>query len=313
MSSEEYNVVVPDRLLHRMANAEADFFWRVGRRDSIEIIKKSALGCRYPLTMLEKLLGKEKVKTLKILEIGSGYGFSLCYMLKLGLDIVGIEPGASTGFDGRYTRAVELLEANLIPDARTKLLDASAENLPFDDNTFDAVISVAVLEHVRDLDMSMREAIRVLKLGGLLWANVPNYNSTYEGHYDIFWIPRITKGVAKRYVKLFRRDPSFVDELNFTTPKMFKKYLNSEETHGRLYLCGRCWVNVIFFGYNCCLCSNLLSGLTESVGVLGKVVSLLQHSSIRRTLKIPLRVCTKVLEVLGLAAVFDLVLYKRGT
>jgi len=233
--------------------------------------------------------------------------------LKLGLDVVGIEPGASAGFEGRYERAIELLESNLITNARTRLLDATAENLPFDDNTFDAVISVAVLEHVRDLDVSMREAIRVLKPGGLLWANVPNYNSIYEGHYDVFWIPHVTKGVAKRYVGLFGRDPSFVDELNFTTPKMFKRYLDSKETHGRLCPYGRGWTGAILLSYNCCVNSSLLPESTEIAGVRGKAVSLLRHRSIRRVLRIPLGICAKALETMGLATVFDVVLCKRGT
>jgi len=306
-----YDVVTPDQLLHKMADAEADFFWRVGKRDSMEAIRKSVSGCRYPLTMLERLLGREKVKTLKVLEIGSGYGFSLCCMLKLGLDVVGIEPGASAGFEGRYERAIELLESNLITNARTRLLDATAENLPFDDNTFDAVISVAVLEHVRDLDMSMKEAIRVLKPGGLLWANVPNYNSIYEGHYNMFWIPYITRSIARGYVKLFGRDPNFVDELNFTTPKMFKRYLDSKETCGRLYPSGRGWINAVFFGYNCCVNSDFLPESTEIAGVKGKAVSLLRHKGTRKVLRIPLGICVGVLGILGLATVFDAVLFKR--
>jgi len=102
---------------------------------------------------------------------------------------------------------VELLEANRIPEPESRIFNAIAEKLPFPDGYFDVVVSVAVLEHVQDLDATMLESLRVLKVGGMLWANVPNYNSVHEGHYNLFWIPRMSKSIAKRYVKLFGRDP----------------------------------------------------------------------------------------------------------
>jgi SAM-dependent methyltransferase len=45
---------------------------------------------------------------------------------------------------------------------------ASATELPFEDNSFDAIWSYAVLEHVPDPERSLREMRRVLKQDGLL-------------------------------------------------------------------------------------------------------------------------------------------------
>lgn len=47
------------------------------------------------------------------------------------------------------------------------------EALPFSDASFDAVISIAVLEHVRDPFRCAREIVRVLKPGGRLYCVVP--------------------------------------------------------------------------------------------------------------------------------------------
>jgi SAM-dependent methyltransferase len=72
-----------------------------------------------------------------------------------------------------------------------------AEHLPFRDSTFDAVLSIAVLEHVRDPIQAAREIVRVLKPGGELLCAVPflqpmhgfphhYFNATPEGLRRLF-------------------------------------------------------------------------------------------------------------------------------
>ncbi len=55
------------------------------------------------------------------------------------------------------------------------------EHLPFADASFDGVISVAVLEHVRDPFQCAREISRVLKPGGRLYCSVP-FLQPYHGY-----------------------------------------------------------------------------------------------------------------------------------
>lgn len=48
-----------------------------------------------------------------------------------------------------------------------------AHNLPFADDTFDSVLCIAVLEHVRDPQSMVSEMIRVARPGGLVYAELP--------------------------------------------------------------------------------------------------------------------------------------------
>ncbi len=43
---------------------------------------------------------------------------------------------------------------------------ADAEGIPYEDNTFDLVVGHAVLHHIPDVELSLREVVRVLKPGG---------------------------------------------------------------------------------------------------------------------------------------------------
>lgn len=48
------------------------------------------------------------------------------------------------------------------------------EEMPFPDGYFDGVVATDILEHVLDLNLALRELLRVLKAGGLLIIRVPN-------------------------------------------------------------------------------------------------------------------------------------------
>jgi SAM-dependent methyltransferase len=217
------NVVVPEDLAEEIISEEsADFAKISGCRDTGAAMRGmlSATHGLYDLTapFLERFANP------KVLELGSGNGLNLCDLLKRGLDAYGIEPGEAP-FDGRFTRAVKLLEANGIDDAKTRLLSAVAEDLPFPDATFDLVVSNAVIEHVRDVKKAFAEAVRVTKPGGILVMQMPNYDSFYEGHYRIPWLPYAlrTKSAARVWVgKVWKRPIDFLDTLNFTTPSKLK-------------------------------------------------------------------------------------------
>ncbi len=95
-----------------------------------------------------------------VLEIGAGTGATFAHYTDLAERIVAIEP------DPYMLRRAQ---AKLVTASRPiELRLAAAESLPFDDASFDSVVSILTLCSVRDLTQSLREIRRILRPGGQL-------------------------------------------------------------------------------------------------------------------------------------------------
>lgn len=96
----------------------------------------------------------------KALDVGSGPGYATIYA-------AGKYPGASiTGVDyspAQVKWARRMLARRPHPNCSFQVGDAMA--LPFDDDTFDIVISIASIKHWPDPALGLREIARVLKPG----------------------------------------------------------------------------------------------------------------------------------------------------
>ena len=98
------------------------------------------------------------VRGKKVLELGAGAGESSVYLAKCGADVV-----ASDISQGMLDVVTRLAGVHGVEVGTQK---ASAEELPFEDGTFDVVYAGNVLHHV-DLDKCLAESSRVLKSGGV--------------------------------------------------------------------------------------------------------------------------------------------------
>jgi SAM-dependent methyltransferase len=124
-------------------------------------------------------LEERDLADLHILDLGCGYGGRTVYY---ALDckarfVQGIEI-----FPEVVRRCDRLARHMNCPNASFQV--AFAENLPFADESFDAVISYDVLEHVVDPFGALAEIARVLKPGGRAWLVLPTYRGARSSHLD---------------------------------------------------------------------------------------------------------------------------------
>lgn len=143
-----------------------------------------------------------------VLEIGAGCGVThIVWTKRFNIDGSAVEPEGE-GFGDSAAIARDLVAANGLDPS--KIIGATGENLPFEDNHFDVVYSSNVLEHTADPAKVLREAIRVVKPGGTVQIVCPNYLSYFDGHYAAFHPPIFSNRFFCWWMKtVYKKDPAF--------------------------------------------------------------------------------------------------------
>ena len=105
----------------------------------------------------------------KVLDVGCGNGYVLSRYAREGADVFGID----------LTQAgVDLCEKRFAMEGLNgRFTLASAEAMPFEDESFDCVCSMGVLHHTPDTPKAVKEILRVMKRGGRLIVMVYHRNS----------------------------------------------------------------------------------------------------------------------------------------
>jgi ubiquinone/menaquinone biosynthesis C-methylase UbiE len=209
--TERQTVVVPPELLGRLRASISAIFRGVNRADP-ELLARDFLDDRKSHRRAEILQRYAAMRGTRLLEVGSGCGMNLVVWIRdYGVEGYGIEPGGF-GFESSLRVSRELLAANGLNPSRIQ--DAAGESLPYADASFDIVYSANVLEHTQEPRAVLEESVRVLKPGGLLHFEMPNFLSYFEGHYLVPQPPVLWNGMLAAWVKyVFRRDPAFARSL----------------------------------------------------------------------------------------------------
>lgn len=140
-----------------------------------------------------KILKKYSRKSSSILDLGCGDGTRLDYLSNSTNKCVGIDISG---------KAITLAQKQY-PKCEFKV--ANLEKIPFKNNFFDLVYSAFVLEHLQNPQKVIKEAIRVLKIGGIIILMAPNFGAPNRisppGKYSR--VQKLFSGIVADFIRLF--------------------------------------------------------------------------------------------------------------
>lgn len=125
---------------------------------------------KYSLQKKVNLISSLNKDTGNLLDIGAGTGDFLKLAQEKGWNVFGVEPNQKAASFAREKKIH---------------LETSLEN--FSGKQFDVITLWHVLEHLPDLDNTVKEIEHLLKPGGVLVIAVPNFKSFDAKHYKKYW------------------------------------------------------------------------------------------------------------------------------
>src|SRR5215831_5307494 len=148
------------------------------------------------------LLNEFNIQEREVLEVGAGLGGMLLEMRRRGVRVTGLEPSEEWCDIIRQRLRKEGLDEKCV-------VHGYGEALPFPESSTDFILSMQVLEHVKDVRKVMSEMNRVMRPGALAYITAPNYFSFAENHYRGKWLPGLPPKLGAWYLKRLGRNPSF--------------------------------------------------------------------------------------------------------
>ncbi len=152
-----------------------------------EVKNQIQLAFRNHWLLFSELMKSEKAYNSgkRVLEIGCGRGSLSCYFSDAGYDCTLVDLSENV-----IDIAQEIFEKH---DLKANFLVDDANNLKIEDNSFDVIYSIGLLEHFEDIETPLKEQIRVLDSGGIWFGYiVPEYTDNVQKEYE--WINALLKG-----------------------------------------------------------------------------------------------------------------------
>jgi SAM-dependent methyltransferase len=157
--------------------------------------KRKGYAVEPEIPKLDRLFKKGYIP--KILDLGCGHGRHVLYFARKGYEVYGMD---------RYSAVLERLRKDLKSRGLSAELRTGdfIKGIPYDTGFFDAVIATRSVDHAntRDEKRIFREITRVLKNGGILFLQVPSYESTkkYEESIGEKWRSEFRWAARRIYV-----------------------------------------------------------------------------------------------------------------
>ncbi len=156
-----------------------------------------------------------------ILEIGASVGWN-------GFALQHRWPNATVSAIEPEAAAIAVAAEISVRDAarRPTFLQGFAERLPFPDASLDIVTCLTVIEHVESPSGVVMEMARVLRPGGMLFLEAPNYRWPREPHLGVWCVPELGKRSVALAATLQGVNDArgFLEHLKFVTPGSMERY-----------------------------------------------------------------------------------------
>ena len=138
----------------------------------------------------------------RVLDMGCGGGRHAFALYRRGCHVVALDRSADDLVEVGAMFAAMRAEGEVPAAATATAVRGDAYALPFDDDSFDAVIAAEVLEHLPDDERAMAELHRVLRPGGQIAVTVPRW-----GPETVCWaLSNAYHEVEGGHVRIYRGD-----------------------------------------------------------------------------------------------------------
>ena len=203
--------------------------------------------CDYIESRVNRVFGKYALWQQEVLEVGCGGGLIAHELAQRQALIIGIDPSPNALEVAREKVRTSGLGQNAYFE------QGYAESLPYADGSFSVIVCLDVLEHVSDLQATLKEIARVLAPGGIFIFDT--INRTFLARLALIWIGEnipingLTPGIPnnKKFIKpnelrnALTANGLLIGEITGFMPRGFKD--------GRLILGPGWFTGVSYIGY----------------------------------------------------------------